>query len=71
MYVEFEVSTAVGMKSIIFWDMTPCSPLNANRRFGGTIASIFRVEEISSAVTSNHGFCLSPACFVAFSELIS
>jgi hypothetical protein len=23
-------------KSIIFWDMTPCSPLNVNRRFGGT-----------------------------------
>jgi hypothetical protein len=24
------------MKSIIFWDMTPYSPLNFNRRFGGT-----------------------------------
>jgi hypothetical protein len=24
------------MKSIIFWDMTPCSPLSVNRRFGGT-----------------------------------
>jgi hypothetical protein len=24
------------MKSIIFWDMTPCSPLSFNRRFGGT-----------------------------------
>jgi hypothetical protein len=23
------------MKSIIFWDMTPCSPLSFNRRFGG------------------------------------
>jgi hypothetical protein len=30
----FEVLTAVVMKSIIFWDMTPCSPLN--RRFGRT-----------------------------------
>jgi hypothetical protein len=26
----------VVMKSIIFWDMTPCSPLSFNRRFGGT-----------------------------------
>jgi hypothetical protein len=26
----------VVMKSIIFWDMTPCSPLCVNRRFGGT-----------------------------------
>jgi hypothetical protein len=24
------------MKSIIFWNMTPCSPLSFNRRFGGT-----------------------------------
>jgi hypothetical protein len=28
-YVGFEVFTAVVMKSIVFWDMTPCSPLNA------------------------------------------
>jgi hypothetical protein len=24
------------MKSMIFWDMTPCSLLRCNRRFGGT-----------------------------------
>jgi hypothetical protein len=35
-YVGFEVFTAVVMKSIVFWDMTPCSPLSVNRRFGGT-----------------------------------
>jgi hypothetical protein len=35
-YVGFEVLTAVIMKSIIFWDMTPCSPLSFNRRFGET-----------------------------------
>jgi hypothetical protein len=34
--VGFEVFTAVVMKSIIFWDMTPCSLLGFNRRFGGT-----------------------------------
>jgi hypothetical protein len=34
--VGFEVFTAVVMKSIIFWDMTPCSPSSSNRRFGGT-----------------------------------
>jgi hypothetical protein len=28
--VGFEVLTAVVMKSIIFWDMTPCSPLKVN-----------------------------------------
>jgi hypothetical protein len=35
-HVGFEVSTAVVMKSIIFWDMTPRSLLSCNRRFGGT-----------------------------------
>jgi hypothetical protein len=34
--VGFEVFTAVVMKSIIFWDMTPCSPFSCTRRFGGT-----------------------------------
>jgi hypothetical protein len=28
--VGFEVFTAVVMKSIIFWDMTPCSQLSVN-----------------------------------------
>jgi hypothetical protein len=36
MVVGFEVFTAVVMKSIIFWDMTPCSLLSSNLRFGGT-----------------------------------
>jgi hypothetical protein len=35
-FAGYEVFTAVVMKSIIFWDMTPCSPLSFNRRFGGT-----------------------------------
>jgi hypothetical protein len=34
--VGFEVLTAVVMKSTIFRDITPCSPLKVNRRFGGT-----------------------------------
>jgi hypothetical protein len=34
--VGFEVLTAVVMKSIIFWDITPGSPLSFSRRFGGT-----------------------------------
>jgi hypothetical protein len=31
----FEVFTAVVMKSTVFWDITPCSPLSVKRRFGG------------------------------------
>jgi hypothetical protein len=34
--IGFEVLTAVVIKSTIFWDITPCSPLSVNRRFGGT-----------------------------------
>jgi hypothetical protein len=34
--IGFEVLTAVIMKSTISWDITPCSPLSVNRRFGGT-----------------------------------
>jgi hypothetical protein len=34
--VRFEVLTAAFVKSSIFWDITPCSPLKVNRRFGGT-----------------------------------
>jgi hypothetical protein len=34
--VGFEVLTAVVMKISIFWDITPCTPLKVNRRFGGT-----------------------------------
>jgi hypothetical protein len=33
----------VAIKNYIFWDITRCSPLEANRRFGG--AFIFRVEK--------------------------
>jgi hypothetical protein len=35
--VTFEVLVAVVMKSSIFWDITPCSPLKENPRFGGTL----------------------------------
>jgi hypothetical protein len=35
-HARFEVFTVVVMKSIIFWDVTPCSLLSFNRRFGGT-----------------------------------
>jgi hypothetical protein len=33
--VGIEVFTAVVMKSVILWDMTPCSLSSFNRRFGG------------------------------------
>jgi hypothetical protein len=30
----FEVITAVTTKITIFWNITPCSPVKVNRRFG-------------------------------------
>jgi hypothetical protein len=33
--IGFEVLRAVIMNTSIFWDITPCSPLKVNRRFGG------------------------------------
>jgi hypothetical protein len=35
------------MKSTIFWDITPCSPLSVNRRFGGTYRLHLQVRKIS------------------------
>jgi hypothetical protein len=32
--VGFEILTAVVMKNFVVWDITPCSPLKVNRRFG-------------------------------------
>jgi hypothetical protein len=34
--VGFEFLTTVVMKSSVFWDITPCSPLQVNRSFGRT-----------------------------------
>jgi hypothetical protein len=48
-FVGLEVFTAVVMKSTIFWDITPCSPLSVNRVSEEHITSIFRVEKLSSA----------------------
>jgi hypothetical protein len=45
----FEVLTAVVMKSTIFWDITPCSPLKVNRRLGGTYRLHLQGRKISRA----------------------
>jgi hypothetical protein len=47
--VGFEVLTAVVVKSCIFWDVTPCSPLKLNRRFGGTCRLHLQGRRISQA----------------------
>jgi hypothetical protein len=43
----FEVLAEVFMKSCIFWDTSPCSPLKASRRFGGARRVHLRGRRIS------------------------
>jgi hypothetical protein len=48
-YVWFDILTAVVMKSSICWDTTPCSPLKANRRFGGICRLHIQDQRINQA----------------------
>jgi hypothetical protein len=61
-FVGFEVFTAVVVKSFIFWDMTPCSPLIFNRRFGRTYHLHLQGRRISQAA-------LPATCFTLVSSL--
>jgi hypothetical protein len=44
-YATLVVLTVVVVKSCIFWDITPRSPLKIDRHFGKIADSVFRVEE--------------------------
>jgi hypothetical protein len=49
LYVGFEVFTEVVMKSIIFWDMTPCSPLSCTPTFRRNVSPPSSGSKNSSA----------------------
>jgi hypothetical protein len=56
--VRFEVLTAVVMKSPIFWDITPCSPLKVNRQLAtcfhaGILLGLFDSEDRGSVTLVN------------------
>jgi hypothetical protein len=55
-YVGLEVFTALVMKSNIFWDMTPCSPLSVSQLatclLAELISSTLKMEAICSSETS-------------------
>jgi hypothetical protein len=44
----FEVHTAVVMESCVFWNRTPCRPLEVNRRFRGRIRQARNQHEAGS-----------------------
>jgi hypothetical protein len=48
-YVGFEVLTAMIMKSSIFWNVTPSSPLKVNLHSGGTCHFHLQGRRISQA----------------------
>jgi hypothetical protein len=54
-YASMEVLTAVVMKSLIIWDVTPCSPLKFNRHFEEEVASNFRVEKYTCLLDPEAG----------------
>jgi hypothetical protein len=48
--IHCEVVKHIGaVKSTIFWDITPCSPLKVNRHFGGTYRLLLQGRRISRA----------------------
>jgi hypothetical protein len=47
LFLEAELSYV--LKNSIFWDITPCSPLNVNRRFGGMFRLRLYGRRISQA----------------------
>jgi hypothetical protein len=47
--LEFEVLTAIVMKSSLFWDIMPCYPLKFNRRFGRTCRHHLRGRRINQS----------------------
>jgi hypothetical protein len=52
--LRFRILTAVVMKSYIFWDIKPCSPLQYNRRFGGTCHLLLQSVRINRGRINQH-----------------
>jgi hypothetical protein len=42
------ILTVVTTMSTVFWNVTPCSPVEVHRPFGGTIVCLFTVEDVVS-----------------------
>jgi hypothetical protein len=51
-FIRFEVSTAVTIKNVIFWDVTPCL-FCKHRRFGGTYRSVPRLLITANVIPSS------------------
>jgi hypothetical protein len=58
-------------KSIIFWDVTPCSLLSYNRRFGGTYCLHPQGRRNNFSKNQQSLICLPPAYLLVLTEIIS
>jgi hypothetical protein len=58
-HVRFEILTAVVMKSTIFWNITPCSPLKVKPTFRSNISSTSSVVGRAQLSTFHAGFLIS------------
>jgi hypothetical protein len=61
----FEVLTAVIIKSSIFWDITPYSPLKVNRCFGGICHLYFQGQRISKHEAGSNFFQLTTRSYIS------
>jgi hypothetical protein len=47
-YVGFEVLIELTKKCVVFWDVTPCSPVKAHPIFRTSYASVFKAKDMLS-----------------------
>jgi hypothetical protein len=57
------------MKSIIFWDVTPCNLLSCKRRFGGTYGLHLQGRR-NNFSKNQQAFCLPPAYVLVLPKII-
>jgi hypothetical protein len=54
----FEVLTAAVMKTSVFWDITPCSPLKVDRPFGGVYRLYIHGRTISQETRQHETYSM-------------
>jgi hypothetical protein len=57
------------MNSSVFWDITPCSPLKVNRRFGGTCRLHLQGPRINHARNQHEAGSKQVSCLTYSSTL--
>jgi hypothetical protein len=64
------VKSILGLESIIIiWDITPCSPIGVDRRFGGTYSPLLQLSRVSQQDASNSDVyvCIGYVAVLTFS----